>query len=377
MNPRRRIRPWSLTCATLLVVLAAGCGSPYRFEPFAPRVTPALGEMREGHALVRLFYATDRRETGAADPALRYGVERTKDLKLGTGEVSIPREHGRGRLEAPGLLEKSDPDEHVLLVSLSEPLPPGEAYWPRLRDAVALSKDHAVFVFVHGFFTTFEDAARRTALIAHDAELDGVPIVYSWSSQQWFWGYLADRANVEWTEPYLAEFIQDLAEKSGARRIHLMAHSMGTQALVRAIRHVARERERDGREPFAEIVLAASDMDAEIFARDYARDLVRSAQRVTIYASGNDWALLGSEKVNGYKRLGQLWPSQLEEDLKLFGRVDVIDATAVDKGAYGHIYYSECPRVLDDLKGIFAGRPAASRDLGRENSHFTIDLEPR
>lgn len=375
MSNQTRIRGLVLACT--IAVAAAGCASPYRFVPFAPRVTPALGEMDGGHALVRVFYATDRRDTGAAAPALRFGVERTSELKLGAGEVSIPSDHGRGRLESPGVLAPQDPSRFLLLTALSEPMNPDRTFWPRVRDAVALSRERAVFVFVHGYFSSFEDAARRTAQIAHDCHFDGVPLVYSWSSQQGFWGYLADRENVEWTERYLATFLEELVTNSGARRINLMAHSLGTQALVGAIRIFNSERPRGGGEPFAEIVLAASDMDAEIFARDYARDLVRSAQRVTIYGSSNDWALRGSERVNGYKRIGQLWPSRLEEDLRLYGRVEFVDATAVDKGPFGHFYYGASPRVLADLEGVFNDEPAKNRDLRSENNHWVFAAEPK
>jgi esterase/lipase superfamily enzyme len=365
-----------LALCLLAIIAVGGCASPYAFEPFAPRVAPALGELRDGHAAIKLFYATDRRLTDAENPALRFGIERTRQLKLGHGEVTIPQSHGRGRLETPGPLESPSPQRHVMLFSLEPPAAPDAEFWNELHQAIEKSPRKEVLVFVHGFFSDFGGAACRAAQIAHDTAFDGPVIVYSWSSQAYFWGYLSDTSNVEWTEPYLIRFLETLSRESGAEHIHLMAHSMGTRALARAVRDVVRGRGRAARQTaeFDQIVLAASDFDAEIFARDYAPPLTRAANRVTIYVSNNDWALLGAQRLHGYKRLGQYWPSEEQElDGASLEKIDLIDVTAHDKGMFGHIYYGESPRVLDDLHGIFAGKSAAERGLRHDGEHFVLD----
>lgn len=370
--------PPNVRCGALAIaiLILGGCASPYTFEPFAPRVGPALGELRDGQAAIKLFYATDRRLTNAGNPALRFGIERTRDLKLGRGEVTIPPTHGRGRLESAGWLEAPSPLRHVMLFELHPPDAPDAEFWNALHQAVEKSPRREVLVFVHGFFSDFAGAARRTAQIAHDAAFDGPAIVYSWSSQAYLWGYLSDTSNVEWTEPYLIRFLETLVRESGARRVHLMAHSMGTRAIARAVRDIVRGRgrgERRGPE-FDQIILAASDFDAEIFARDYAPPLTRAANRVTIYVSNNDWALLGAQRLHGYKRLGQYWPSEEQElDGASLEKIDLIDVTAHDKGMFGHIYYGESPRVLDDLHGIFAGKSAAERRLRHDGEHYVLD----
>ena len=117
-------RPPRLALTLLALAALTGCTSPYPYEAFAPRVTPALGELRDRHAAIRIFYATDRRQTDADNPALRFGIERTRQLKLGHGEVSIPPGHGRGRLEAPGLFESASPQRHVALFELHPPAAP-------------------------------------------------------------------------------------------------------------------------------------------------------------------------------------------------------------------------------------------------------------
>ncbi|MBI5865412.1 MAG: alpha/beta hydrolase [Planctomycetes bacterium] len=363
------------TASLLLIVAAAGCASPYPYEAFPPRISPSLGELRERCAAVEFFYATDRRMTESQAPLLRFGIERDKRVKLGRGEVTIPLDHGRGRLETPGALERAAPNRHVLLARLDGPSLSTRRFWADLRSTVALSKQREVFVFIHGYFTDFASAARRAAQIAHDVEFDGPCVVYSWPSQAFFWGYAADLQNVQWTEPYLLRFLERMVRDSGAERIHIMAHSMGGQALVRAVRELVRAR-GDRREPeFDQIILAASDMDVELFARDYAATLTQASRRVTIYMSDNDWALLGSQRLHGYKRLGQYWSTEDIEDAgqASLDRIDLVDVTAHDKGLFGHIYYGESPRVLDDIAGVLRGKNAVQRGLRNANNHYVLD----
>lgn len=357
--------PWML-------VLGGGCASPYQYEPFFPGISPALGGTRGDHGAVRVFYATDRRDTGRAHAESRFGMERTTTLQLGDAVVTLPGTHGRGYWETAGLLEADNPARHIRIEELHDPVRFDAGFWDQVRDAVSRSEKRELLFFIHGYFTDFATAVSRAGQIAHDVKLDGPVIAYSWTSQAFFWGYAADSENVLWTEPYLTRFLESLVRESGAEHIHLLAHSMGTRALVRAIREMDRGLSGPAGPKFDQIVLAASDIDVELFARDFAPRLTRMANRTTIYVSNNDWALLGAERLFGYKRLGQLWALNKAEDLAgaSLDRIDVVDVSAHDKGCYGHIYYGSSPRVLDDLVGIFSGKPPVERGLKKENDQY-------
>lgn len=344
--------PRSAALAGLLVLCAALAGCAwYPYVPFAPRTTPALGELRSNHALIDVLYATDRRDTGSSAPMLRYGVERA-ELSFGTLQVSIPAGHGRGRLEEPAPLLPFKPERHVSLAGLRA-LPDPDALLRLARARVERSARGQALLFVHGYNVTFADAARRTAQIAHDVELDGVPICYSWPAQGYLLGYLADATNAEWTEPHLTELLSRLVRESGARRIHLLAHSMGNHVLVRALRELMRDPPRTEGPPFDHVILAAADIDAEIFERDFAPAVSAAARRVTIYVSSNDWALLGSNRLHKYVRLGQR--HQTTRHLGAIENLFVVDATPVDHGIVGHVYYGESPTVLEELRGLLRG----------------------
>ncbi|MGE0482077.1 MAG: alpha/beta hydrolase [Phycisphaerae bacterium] len=372
-------RRWTLRCfdcaravavAAACLLVLAGCGSPYPFDPFPPRVrSPALGEVRRDYALIKLFYATDRARTWSQSPLDFYGTDRAAAVNLGTCDVSIPATHGRGALEEPGLLVPPRPERHVLLLNVSPP-EPADGFFERLRPAVERSESRALMVFVHGYNVTFAEAARRAAQIAHDVEFEGVAMLYSWPAQGFLLGYLVDGVNAEWSSVNLERFLQDVRKRSGAQRIHLLAHSMGTRVVSGAVRELVRDEPPTAENRFAQIVIAAGDMDAQIFERDYAPALAAAADRVTLYVSGADWALGGSRRLHRYSRLGELGIPANGAPWR--ERFDVIDATAVDKGVVGHVYYGSSPTILQDLGGVLGGAPPIERGLMARDDVFVV-----
>ena len=52
--------------------------------------------------------------------------------------------------------------------------------------------------------------------------------------------------------------------------------------------------------------------------------------------------------------------------------MDVVDATAVDHGVVGHVYYSRSPTVLTDLSAIFRGETPEQRGLERGEQEYRI-----
>ena len=104
------------------------------------------------------------------------------------------------------------------------------SFFDKLSSRIAKSHRKEAFVFVHGFNVTFEDAARRTAQLAYDLGFKGAPILYSWPSKGSLFSYAADEATIDWTVPHLKEFLEEIAFKSGAEVLHIIAQSMGNRA---------------------------------------------------------------------------------------------------------------------------------------------------
>jgi esterase/lipase superfamily enzyme len=289
--------------------------------------------------------------------AVAYGDSRGT-LELGSCEVSIPKTHEVGELESPSLLRlefSEDPAKHVVLLKVAPE--PADEFYADLRAGVAKSKEKSALVFIHGYNVTFEDAARRTAQIACDLKFGGVPIFYSWPSQGKLLDYEVDETNAVWTVPHLRQFLADVARQSGAQQIHLIAHSMGNRALTGALKDLALKQPDASRPAFDQVLLTAPDIDADVFKNEIAPAMMKSAQRVTLYASSNDAALLLSKKLHGYPRAGEAGG-----DIVIVPGMDTVDCTAVDTSLIGHSYYGDSGSVLSDFVEVLQdAKPADQR----------------
>ncbi len=311
--------------------------------------------------VVEVYYGTDRKAGRSRRPTQRYGAGRGTGLEYGVCEVSIPEDHRMGELEGPRwwhLELRRDPEEHVVLLSLREAA--SDAFFRELSSRVRQSARQEVLLFLHGFNVSFEDAARRTAQLAYDLKLEGAPVFYSWPSQGRLslTGYTRDETNVEWTVPHLKAFLNDLATRSGARAIHLIAHSMGNRALTRALAEIAAAMAGSDAPAFSEVVLTAPDIDADVF-RETAAAFRRAARRVTLYASGKDRALEASRQFHGYPRAGDGGA-----DIVVVPGVETIDASAVDTDLIGHFYYGDNRSVLSDVYYLLRDGKSAGERFG-------------
>src|SRR5262249_14260121 len=131
-------------------------------------------------------------------------------LTYGVAEVSIPPKHEVGQVESPEWWRfefSPDPQKHVVYRKATVK-PEGEVF-NELRDVVQKSGEKQAFVFIHGFNTSFEDAARRTAQMHHDMGFDGAPIFYSWPSEGSIspLAYAHDTNAADRTTPKLKQFL--------------------------------------------------------------------------------------------------------------------------------------------------------------------------
>lgn len=287
---------------------------------------------------------------------IRYGAERG-ELDLGYCVVSIPRTHQTGEMENPSILRlelSARPDRHLMLQEVVRQ--EGQDFYSAVRQRVAQSPQHDLFVFVHGFNVNFESAARRTAQIAFDLRYSGAPIFFSWPSQGKTWQYTVDETNVAWAVPHLKRFLTELAQNSDAHAINLIAHSMGNRALTQAIYELGYECQQE-RKLFQQVILAAPDIDADVFREQIAPQLTRFSSRVTLYASASDEALAASKLVHGSRRAGESTNQPV-----IIPGMETIDVATTELGPLGHSYYGSCPLLLQDLAAILQdAQPATER----------------
>ncbi len=306
-----------------------------------------------GFATVRVFYGTNRAASGDSTPALYYGGGRG-ELQYGYCDVTIPASHKSAELETePGWAEFTIGSDETSLrkryVLLDKLVPLDKAaFAAALRDQVRNARSKDVFIFVHGFNNTFEDAARRTAQLAYDLDFDGTPMMYSWPSQGSMTAYTVDEAAVNVSGRKMADFLDTIITQSGAERIHLVAHSMGNRALIEALQtYLARRAPAERQHLFGQILFAAPDVDRDYF-KDAIDELRPAAERVTLYASDNDYALRSSQILHGAPRAG----SAGDSIVRLPG-IDTIDMSSVPADTLGHAYFATNAGAIYDIFRLF------------------------
>lgn len=308
------------------------------------------------YAVARVYFATDRNPIKSKNPAEIFGTDRGP-ISYGICDVSIPRDHLIGELEAPSIwrLEfRENPAKHVVL--LDAVVQTKDKFFSDVSARIHASSGKNAFLFVHGYNVTFEDAARRTAQISYDLGFDGAPVFYSWPSQGATLKYTVDEQNIEWTQANLKRFLGDFFEKSDAQNVYLIAHSMGNRALTRVVASLLAEKPSI-RHRLREVILAAPDIDAEVFRRDIAPALIASNRPITLYSSSEDLALVASKKFHGdYPRAGDSG-----QGLVVVPGIETIDATGMDTSLLGHSYFSEARSILSDIFYVVRNERAEQR----------------
>jgi esterase/lipase superfamily enzyme len=305
---------------------------------------------KDGFAKVRVVYGTNRLPTEDARPAQMYG-NGNGTLQTGFLEVTIPQVHQLAELEAPKdwsaytmQIDKTEARKRYVLLDTVTPLAHGD-FVTALRRQISGSPGKDVFIFVHGYNTSFEDAARRTAQLAYDLDFDGTPLMYSWPSQAHLYSYLTDQQVIEPTGPRLAEFLDTVTSASGAERVHLIAHSMGNRVMIAALQSYLKSHPNKHQHPaFGQLVFTAPDVDRKDFVDAFA-SLRGIAERITLYASDSDKALWVSKAVHG----AQPRAGSAGEGVILLPGLDTIDMSGLPADALGHSYFAASGGAVYDL----------------------------
>ena len=244
---------------------------PSGVRPPAPRT---VGEEPD-FDLVKVFYGTDRApapvkklkvgDQPVLDARTYYSAHRGK-LETGTVVVSVPRNRAVGEIPKPSLLRfdvRPDPARHVIVGDMKIH-PDMEAFVREVKLELARSERREIFVLIHGYNTKFDAGIERAAQLSVDLEVDGAAVYYSWPSAGSLFGYKADRSQIgDAAVQDLEDFLLILADRTGADRISVVAHSMGNEFLTRALEKMAADRPDETL--FNEVVFASPDVDADDF----------------------------------------------------------------------------------------------------------------
>jgi esterase/lipase superfamily enzyme len=170
-------------------------------------------------------------------------------------------------------------------------------------------------------------------------------------------------ASIEASEGFITDFLTSMATKSGASRVHIIAHSMGNRALLRVMDRIAATAAERAQKPFSQVILAAADVDQDTFKR-LSVAYQRVAQRTTMYVCAKDRAVEASHWLHDYPRAGIAPP------VMIVPGIDTINVTNLDLTGLAHCYVAEARDVLQDMYRLLRdGAPPEQRfGLRRETT---------
>jgi esterase/lipase superfamily enzyme len=298
-----------------------------------------------------LFVVSTRRGEGAADDGRAH-------YSLTT--IGVPLNHRAGFVERPSF-GGADKERHFTVLAkrnMNETEFFGEVS-SQVSGRVGNSRD--VLLYVHGFNTGMEEARFRVAQIVSDGHFTGVPALFSWNSRGGLFNYESDKEAATVSRDALEKTILGFAQTPGVRRVHILAHSMGAWLTMEALRSIALSGQPDLNGRLGEVMLAAPDIDLNVFRQQVAR---LDPRHVAIFVAKNDRALSISSRIAGDRpRLGALDPTKPEDraELDRLG-VAVHDISAFSTDFVGHGSFAEAPDVVRRIGSQLAAPRAGDSD---------------
>ncbi len=376
---------WARLLLLTTIVLVSGCAGPTLMPtpsvyegsdlPLSVGLSPTL----QGNQL-DVLYATDRLpELDTSGNLIGYGNQRSTSGALGSVIVEIESKDGRTVSSSRPRINLVAVDEIVRFPEtpylyragergrieidpevLADLRRTNEQAREEIVRRLALTRKKDVYVDVHGVATEFDDAVLDLAAFWHFLGREGVPIAYTWpAGNKGILFYGADRESGEFTVLHLKELLRLLADIPEVERIHISAHSRGTDVVTTALRELIIETRAKGLDPrehlrIANLILVAADIDLGVALQRINGEAMGPAfGRVTIYINDEDQALAAAKSLfKSSQRVGSVEIAELNdrqrELLRRAENLDVIVCEDIGGGIFGHGYYDD-PVVSSDI----------------------------
>jgi esterase/lipase superfamily enzyme len=418
MATRRRFAGWEAglwhACVAFapVALVLAGCATPYALMP-----TPVLYTGEQGKPLfthvaedrrmspLDLLYVTDRAPAKSSDEGGPYSALRSRHLAFGSTTVEFG-----DRLTWDTLAAQSTSVDRKVTINLklgttkelgrfprvpyaithtaagisrtSDVIAAHEAakseFRAEIASRIAVAPRKEVVLFVHGYAYTFEEAALTMGELCHFLGREFVCGMFSWPAggASVLFGYDVDRESAEFATEDLKRTIRMIADTPSVQRIHLVAHSRGTDLLATALSDLSAEAyitqtTLARRFKIGNVVLIAPDIDIDVAPSKIWKivsepDLPYGSApdpgvivptpesfHITVYASPDDKALATAGWwLGSLARLGRVdsdvLPPEDVEQLRTFALFDVIHVRGASCFVC-HSYFVSNPRVSSDL----------------------------
>lgn len=330
MSPVSR---FPLILALMLCALAlTACAAPKQF--IAPNAAI------EDIDVQRIYVATDR----VLAPDLSGTTQRAGALSFAEFDITIPPEHTPGEVEFSArnpdptrFFTVADASGIDTLAQLGERVRPEGGASGRPADST--------IIYVHGFSTSLEGAVYRHAQIAHDYELRGPQVTFSWPSIQRTVGYVRDKDSVLIARDHLEELVAELTQDG--ETVFIFGHSMGTQLVVETLRQLSISGRQDVLGRIGGVILISPDIDLDLFEAQYER-IDPLPHPFVVMTSERDYALRASAFLTAQPaRLGSARDRERLAELGLL----VVNLSDLPN-ARDHFLAANSPIVINLIKSV-------------------------
>ena len=368
---------------------------------------------------INLLYVTDRKPEQGEDDVFGYGFLRSRSMAFGSVEVIPGPDMNWNQLVAESQRATRSREIELRLGNIIElgrypetpyPLVEGDAgmiiedpaalvlfdtvnnnFQDELNRRLAIAPKKEVLIYIHGYNNPFAVAAYTLAELWHFSGRETVPLLYTWpAGYGGASGYGYDRESGEFTIFHLKQLLRSLAANPAIEKIHILAHSRGTDVISTALRELFIEAKAAGKDPrslyrIANFILAAPDVDVEVLSqRMIAERIGFNVARTTIYTSSQDKAIRVSELLFGsISRVGRLVSIKQDQDqvpdqeqVKAQDISRVIEQQMVknnlsfievqgESNFLGHNYFHSNPAVSSDLIMLLRDGAPPGKEYGQ------------
>src|SRR6516165_5463579 len=199
-----------------------------------------------------LLIATTRKPVNGGRAKPWFGPERSSTMTVARAKL-VPPDDSRFSLAGVGLVDWR--------LDGVEPVSGG------VGDLLAQAGGgQDVLIYVHGFKQTFETAALDAAHLSDGIKFHGQTMVFSWPSKAGLFDYAYDRESAMWSRDDFESVLHSIVATPSARRVHIVAHSMGTMLTLESLRQLYAKYGDTVADRIASLVFAAPDIDMDVFS---------------------------------------------------------------------------------------------------------------
>jgi len=244
-------------------------------------------------------------------------------------------------------------------------------FWKVVENETNRADCDSVLVLVHGYNNSFESSILRAAQIGYDLKFGGMMSLFSWPSVGSMvftgdihkpWSYQQDEESVKRSVPFLKEYLLNLRTTCKNKKIHLVAHSMGSRLLLTALAQLKSEFPEIR---FNNIIFAAADESWDSFTKQLQ---VSICDRTTVYATKYDKALEASSVIHHNDRMGN--------STKKVEGVDLIDIVDLPDNLLStfHTIFAESQLVAMDIYTVILYGTLASKRINIKQKEWYYEL---